>query len=80
MFESFGFVVNLPPLHAEKFGEHALDQVMAEGEFAGDLASGRGESDQAVTRTRTRPSFFRRRKAMVTAGGDTLSSRRGVRR
>jgi hypothetical protein len=48
VFEALGFVMNLPPFHAEEFGQHAFDEVMAEGELAGDLASGSREADVAV--------------------------------
>ncbi len=48
VLEALGFVVNLPPLHSEEFREHTLDQVMAEGELAGDPASGGCEADVPV--------------------------------
>jgi len=48
VFEALGFVVDLPPFHAEEFGQHALDEVMAEREPAGDLAAGGGEAEVAV--------------------------------
>ena len=41
VLQALGLVVNFPPFHAKHFGEHALDQMMAEGELAGDLAAGR---------------------------------------
>jgi len=48
VLEAFGLVVDFPPLHAEEFREHALDQVMAEGELAGDFAAFGGEADLAA--------------------------------
>ena len=30
VLQAFGFVVNLPPFHAEEFGEHAFDEMMAQ--------------------------------------------------
>src|ERR1700736_5664317 len=58
MFQTFGLVVNLPPLHAEEFGEHALDQVMAEGEFAGNLSTGRSQSHLTVALHTNQPFFL----------------------
>ena len=48
VFEAFGLIVNLPPFHAEEFGEHAFDKVMAEGKLASDLAAGGGEAQVAI--------------------------------
>jgi len=48
VLEALGFIVHLPPLHAEKFREHAFDEVMAEGELAGDFAACGGKTDVAV--------------------------------
>ena len=48
VFEAFGFVVDLPPFHAEQFGEHAFDEMMAQRELAGDLASGGGETKVTI--------------------------------
>ncbi len=48
MFEALGLIVNAVPLHAEDLAEHALDEVMALGEFAGDLATGGSEADAAI--------------------------------
>ena len=31
VLEALGFIVDLPPFHAEKFGEHSLDEMVAEG-------------------------------------------------
>ena len=81
MFEALGLVVNLPPFHAEHFGEHAFDEVMAEGEFAGDGASGRSEADFAAGGDADEAIFFqaaeghgdggwRDLKQMREAGGD----------
>src|ERR1700685_15682 len=47
MFQTLGFVVDAIPLHSEDLGEHALDEVMAKGELACDLASGRSQPDVA---------------------------------
>jgi|SRR5579863_4379922 len=58
MFEALGFVVNFPPFHAEEFGEHAFDEVMAKGELAGDLASGGGEAEVAVGLNADEGIFF----------------------
>src|SRR6266699_2134385 len=49
MSQTSGFVVHPEPLHTENLGQHALDEVMAEGELARDLASGGGKSDMAVS-------------------------------
>ena len=48
VFEALGFVVNLPPFHSKHFGEHALDQMMAERKLAGDLASLSSKADFAA--------------------------------
>src|ERR1700688_2734584 len=48
VLEALGFVVHLPPFHAEEFGEHAFNEVVAEGEFSGDLASGGSEANVAI--------------------------------
>src|SRR3984885_16148168 len=48
VLEAFGFVVDLPPFHAEEFGEHAFDEVVAQRELAGDLAAGGGETKVAI--------------------------------
>jgi len=48
MFKAFSFIVNFPPLHTEKFGEHSFDEVMAEGKFAGNFSAGCGEANVAV--------------------------------
>lgn len=58
VLEALGFVVNLPPLHAEKFGQHALDEVMAEGELAGDFAAGGGEANVTVGEDADQAIFF----------------------
>jgi len=58
VLEALGFVVNLPPLHAEKLGEHAFDEVMAEGEFAGNFSSGGGEADVAIGLDANQAVFF----------------------
>lgn len=48
VLEAFGFVVDLPPFHAEELGEHAFDEVVAQRELAGDLAAGGGETKVAI--------------------------------
>ena len=48
MFEALGFIVNLPPFHAEKFGQHTFDKVVAKSKLAGDLTAGGGEAHMAV--------------------------------
>jgi len=48
VLEAFGFVVDLPPFHAEEFGEHAFDEVVAQRELARDLAAGGGETKVAI--------------------------------
>jgi len=58
VFEALGFVVNFPPLHAKQFGEHALNQVMTQGELAGDFASCGGELDQAIALHADEAVFF----------------------
>ena len=37
VFQALGFIVHLVPLHAEKLGEHALDEVVAQGKLVRDL-------------------------------------------
>jgi hypothetical protein len=39
VLQLFGFVVDFVPLHAENFGEHAFDQVMALEDAVGDFAA-----------------------------------------
>jgi hypothetical protein len=58
VLEALGLVVNFPPFHAEDFGQHAFDEVVAEGEFAGDLASGGGEAEVAVGLDADQAVFF----------------------
>src|SRR5271169_4288126 len=48
MFQTFRFVVDFVPFHSENFGEHALDQVVANGQLAGDLLSGSGQANASV--------------------------------
>jgi len=48
VLEALGFGVNLVPFHAEDFGEHALDEVMAEGGAMRGFAAFRGELERAV--------------------------------
>src|ERR1700676_67571 len=48
MFQTFGLIVNSIPFHPEDLRQHALDEVMAKGELARDLASSRGESNVPV--------------------------------
>ncbi len=59
MLEALGFVVDFPPFHAEEFGEHALDKVVAKGKLAGDLASGGGEADVAISLDADEGIFFK---------------------
>ena len=73
MFQTFGFIVHFPPFHAEHFRQHSLNQVMPQGQPARDAPTGRREPNPPSACTCTRRSFFRRRTAMVTAGGDTFS-------
>ena len=74
MFQTLRFVVHAIPLHAKHFSEHAFDEVMAKGKLACDLASGSGQPDVAVAlHTYQSHLSSRRRRAMVTAGGDTDS-------
>src|SRR5580700_5264476 len=58
VFQPFGLIVHLPPLHTEEFGQHALDQMMAEGEFASDFAAGGGEAYVAVGLNANQAVFF----------------------
>jgi hypothetical protein len=58
VLEALGFVVNLPPFHAEKFGEHAFDQMVAESQLAGDFAPSGGEADVAVGLNADEGIFF----------------------
>lgn len=48
MFEALGFVVNLPPFHAEDLVEHALDEVMADHGTARDFTAFGGELHATV--------------------------------
>ena len=48
MLQPLGLFVNLVPLHAEDFAQHALDQVVANGGMVGVLAPRRGEAHNAV--------------------------------
>jgi hypothetical protein len=48
VLEALGFIVDLPPFHAEEFAQHAFNEMVAEGELAGDLAAGGGETDVAI--------------------------------
>jgi len=48
VFEVFGLVVDLVPLHAENFGEHSLDEVMAKSGTSGGFAAFGSEADDAV--------------------------------
>src|SRR6267154_2748735 len=59
VLEALGFVVNFPPFHAEEFGQHAFDEVVAEREFAGDLASGGGEAQVSVGLNADQAIFFK---------------------
>jgi len=47
VLQLFGFIVDFIPLHAEDFGEHALDQVMALEDSVGDFTARFAESDRA---------------------------------
>jgi len=47
VFEALRFVVHLVPGHIEDFAEHAFDEVVALGQLAGDLFSGRGQANAA---------------------------------
>jgi hypothetical protein len=58
VFETLGFVVNLPPLHAEKLGQHAFDEMVAEGEFAGNFAASGGEAQMSVGLDAHQAVFF----------------------
>src|SRR5208282_2543678 len=48
VLKPLGLVVNLPPLHAEKFRQHALDEVMPQRELAGDFAAGGVQANLTV--------------------------------
>ena len=48
VLQLFGLLVNLVPFQAEDLGEHALDEMVAIEQAAGDLAAGRGEGDLAL--------------------------------
>jgi hypothetical protein len=48
VLEALGFIVDLPPFHAEEFAQHAFNEMVTECEFAGDLAAGGGETDVAI--------------------------------
>ena len=73
MLQTFRLVMHLVPFHPKNFGEHALDQMMANRQLAGDLPPAAVKRTRPSVFTRTNPSFFKRRTAMVTAGGETLS-------
>ena len=49
MLQALSFIVHLPPLHTEKFSQHAFNQVMTQRELPGDLASCCRQSDLAIT-------------------------------
>jgi len=48
VFEPFGLVVDLEPLHSEHFGEHALDEVVSKQEPVGNLPAGFGQGDPSL--------------------------------
>ena len=48
MLQALSFIVHLPPLHTEKFSQHAFNQVMTQRELPGDLASCCRQSDLAI--------------------------------
>jgi len=48
MLESFRFVVNLVPFHPKNFSEHALDEMVANCQFAGNSFSGCGQANAPV--------------------------------
>src|SRR5882762_11145076 len=48
MFQALSLFVHLPPLHAEKFSQHAFNQMMTQRELPGDLASCCRQSDLAI--------------------------------
>src|SRR3984893_17371460 len=48
MFQALSFIVHLPPLHAEKFSQHAFNQVMTQRELPGDLVSCCRQPDLAL--------------------------------
>jgi hypothetical protein len=58
VLEALGLVVDLPPLHSEKLGQHAFDEMVAEGEFTGDLAAGSGEAHVSVGLNADEAVFF----------------------
>ena len=48
VLQTFRLVVHLIPFHSENLGEHALDQVVANRQLAGDLSSGSGQANAAA--------------------------------
>ena len=48
VFQAFRLVVHLVPFHSENFGEHTLDQVVTNRQFAGNLFPGSGQANASV--------------------------------
>jgi hypothetical protein len=69
MLKALGFIVNFPPFHAKEFGQHSFDEMVAKGELAGDLASGSGEADVAVTLNADQSVFFQAAQRHGDSGG-----------
>ena len=69
MFQLLGLVVDFPPFHAEKLGEHAFDEMVAQSEFAGDLAAGCGKADVAVGLDTDQAIFFQAADRHGDGGG-----------
>jgi len=42
VFQPFGLIVHLIPLHTKNLGKHALDQMVTNRQFAGNLSSDSG--------------------------------------
>ena len=69
VLQTLGFVVDLVPLHAEDFREHALDQMVAKTELAGDFAAIRGQAYVSVAAHAHEAVFFQAAHGHSDCGG-----------
>ena len=53
MLQPLGLLVNLVPLHAEHFAQHALDQVVAQRRMVSHFAACRGQAHKPLSPTFT---------------------------
>src|ERR1700728_2011520 len=80
MLQALRLVVNLPPLHAKKFGEHAFDQMMTQCQFAGNLAAGLSQANLAATRDPHQAVFLQAAQGHGDRGRRDLQQVRQARR